>query len=160
MNTVNRQIFIYIFLICSLISIGQKKGFPFGAMVDYQALKHQSFSLGFGFMSYNKEKATKCGWLLSSEYLPKDNVLLKDTYGFKFGGNVSNKFLTIGYAFGYFTDFKDYRAAFTPEIGFGYKSIFLVYRRNLSLFNTGVDNLNKDNLSLRIYIPLDKRWLP
>ena len=133
-----------------------------GVTLDYQALKHISYSLSFGLMSYahDYKDKTKCSWLLTTEYMPKDNSLLKDVYGFKIGGYFGSwrKFFDLGYAFAYFTNFSKYRVAFVPEVGIGYKSFFIVYRRNLTLFKNGLDNLNKDNISLRVYIPLDKRW--
>ncbi|MBL7884469.1 MAG: hypothetical protein JNL69_10405 [Bacteroidia bacterium] len=156
-----RRLFTLTFLFNGLFSYGQEKKFPLGVSVDCQVLKHQSVSLAFGRMSYNHDKyRTKCSWLVTGEYFIKDNYLTNDTYGFKFGGNLTSIYnvLDFGYALSYFTDFSEYKLAFTPEIGIGYRSIFLVYRRNLTLYKTGLDNLNKDNISLRLYIPIDKRW--
>ncbi len=150
------------FIFKGFFSYGQEKKFPLGVSVDYQFLKHQSISVAFGYMDYkyNQKFRTKCSWLVTGEYFVKDNYLTKNTYGFKFGGNLTslNNVLDLGYALSYFTDFSKYRLAFTPQIGIGYRSIFLVYRPNLTLYKTGLENLNKNNISLKLYIPIDKRW--
>ncbi len=141
------------------------KKYPIGMTFDYQALKHTSYSIGFGIMRYDglhgykKAYHAKLGTLIDIEYMPKDNILVKNIYGFKLNAYLAGpKFLVWGFSLAHFTNFSQNKWVIIPEFGIGYRSFFIVYRRNIKIINNGLNHLNVDNISLRIYMPLDKRW--
>jgi hypothetical protein len=108
---------------------------------------------------YTYECAVKEGYGLTTEFIPKDHNNLKDIFGFKVGGFGARNYSVFGFQFGYFTNFNKYKVCFIPEIGLGYKSLFIVYRRNIRLFGDGIENINKDNISVRLYVPIGQGWL-
>jgi len=147
--------------------------FPVGITLDYQLINNKSYSLGTGFMLYCKScgelningrvvkenMPIKFGLLGAFEYFDKDRNQTLKTYGFKVIETIATKFLNFGIGFGHYTDFSNFRICFMPEFGIGFKSIYLVYRRNMTLIKSGeVNYFNRDNLSLRIFIPFNKRW--
>ena len=147
-------------VIFPILCFSQKKKEPLGIALDYQFLRHQSFSVGLGYITYVRKNGKKEGWRIDIEYMPKDNPKMNSIYGVKLEGFLAyKKYLNFGYGFGFLTDKQGYKVIFTPEFGVGYQSIFIVYRRNLKIFGNNLDYLNKDNLSLRLYIPIDKTWV-
>lgn len=64
------------------------------------------------------------------------------------------KFLALGYGLQmfYMHDFLRFDAS--PDIGFGYKYIWLIYHRNIKIFDTKRMDFAKNNLTLRLYFPL------
>ena len=102
----------------------------------------------------------KVGFMPEFEYLTTEKFESKGIYGYKVKESIALRVFNFGIGFGYFTDNINYKFCFIPEIGFGYKSLFLIFRRNMLLFDSN-DNIaiNKNNISLRLYIPFDKRWL-
>lgn len=132
---------------------------PIGIAMDYQFLNHKSYSIGIGVMHYKKELGYKEGWRIDYEYMPKDKTINYNIYGIKLEGFLTyKKYINFGYGLCYFKDKLGYKIIFNPEFGLGYKSIFFIYRRNISLFENNLNYLNKNNLSIRIYIPFDKNW--
>lgn len=153
---------LFLIIFCDRVVFAQDslRRFPIGITLDYQALKNRSsYSLGFGWMYYqrNTQKNIKEGVRIEAEYYPGykyyDQIL-----GLKMMGSVSSKFHCAGLGVGYFGNDGNYKIAFIPEVGLGYKSIFFVYRRNMSLFHHGIVDINKNNLSIRLYIPCNKKW--
>ncbi len=153
-----RKVFVLLLLV-PFYGFSQFKSEPFGVALDYQFLSHRNFSIGIGYMTYEKENGKKEGWRIDLEFSPKNNSLVNNIYGVKLDGYlVYKKFFNLGYGFGGMTDFSGYKVNFIPEFGIGYKSLFIVYRRNIKLFGNELTQLNKDNLSIRFYIPLDRDW--
>jgi hypothetical protein len=139
------------------------KKYPLGSTLEYQALKHQSISFSLGLMYYmydDKEKIKDMPVAVTIEYFLKETSDQNSTLGIKFGGDVTNrKVFTYGYNFAGYTDFINFEIVFAPEAGIGYNSFYLVFRRNLFLTDNGLNFINKNNLSLKIFIPFDKRWI-
>ncbi len=137
---------------------------------DYQFLDKQSFSIELSRMIYEREAnmgqkksyritSKEAGPGFNFEYIPKRGTLTKDTYGFKLSIYAYRNFIMMGIQSGYFTDFSNERLVFIPEIGLGYKSLFIVYRRNMRVYGSGAENINKDNLSVRLVVPINQGWL-
>jgi hypothetical protein len=147
--------------------------FPVGMTLDYQFINNKSYSLGIGFMLYckscadlrsmdrviKKDMPMKFGLLGAIEYFDKDRNQTLKTFGFKVMETIATKFLNFGIGFGHFTDFSNFRFCFMPEFGIGFKSIYIVYRRNMTIIKSSdVNYFNRDNLSIRLIVPFNKRW--
>lgn len=164
--------FILCFVVLNLL--GQNKKFPLGISADYQFLDRQCVTLELSVMSYDKDgkillstikkkyifkSVIKEGYGINAQYIPKKGDLDKDIYGFRVGGFGARNYMVAGFQVGYYTDMNKYKICFIPEIGLGYKSIFIVYGRNIRLYGDDIGRFNKDNLSVRVYIPIGQGWL-
>lgn len=168
--------YISTFILCFVVLnlLGQNKKLPLGISADYQFLDRQCVTLELSVMSYDKDgkillstikkryifkSVIKEGYGISAQYIPKKGDLDKDIYGFRVGCFGARNYMVTGFQVGYYTDMSKYKICFIPEIGLGYKSIFIVYGRNIRLYGDDIGRFNKDNLSVRVYIPIGQGWL-
>jgi hypothetical protein len=157
-NNYSRLRHIMCFLIVILSSkylLGQTENFErFHLVADAQVLNNPSFGIGIGIMPNNDNKFKSCGGFLLTEWIPSNKELQNHTFGIRGLAVIRHKFINFGYSFSLFTNFNKGFGLFTPELGFGFKYGFLVYRINLSIFNKEENVLGRHNLSLRFYLPI------
>ena len=161
-----------LFFLCTLISIstygqnsnnsvsnfkkffsGDSKYTP-SLSTEFQALKHQSFSLGIGAMHPTEHcDPIGRGIFLNNEYI------FKSANGDKIYSPQLSVFYTAVFLYGglklsYYTNLKNGgNLEIAPEIGLGYVIFFVTYSRNISIINNDLIPINKDNISFKLLIP-------
>jgi hypothetical protein len=126
-----------------------------GLTLGYQFLKHQSVTLGFGMLPpATVHEVMGFGWAINNEYTFKndkgDGVYSPQLSVFY---NLMAAYLGVNTI--YSTNFKDGGVfAISPEVGIGALFIFCTYSRNFILIDNEDIPINKNNLSVKLLIPL------
>ena len=131
----------------------------------YQGLTQTYFCIGIGrdketegaLLTMDKKK-TFPAWIHQSVYFGKfltpDTLNKLDILHYDLLFNF--KFFTFGIGARDLIMKNFNRCDISPQIGFGYRYFWIIYSRNIKLFDTKRLDLAKNNLTLRLYIPIFK----
>ena len=121
---------------------------------EFQALKHQTASIGFGAMHPSEHcDPLGRGIILNNEFIFKND---KKDFVYSPQLSVFYNFLLVhgGVKLSFYTNFQDGgNIQFTPEVGIGYILFFLTYGRNIPIMDNNLIPVNKNNISLKILMP-------
>ena len=125
---------------------------------DFQALKYCSASVGFGFIRLQEPHSMEPvgnGIVFDNNFTFR-NANKNFVYSPKITVFVNYSLLYAGANLSYHTDFKNGGTLqFAPEVGFGIWVLYLVYGRNISITKNDLIPVNKNNISLKIMLPLE-----
>lgn len=127
-----------------------------GVTTEFQTLKHQSINIGFG-MIHPTEHCDPIGrgFIINNEIVFK-NAKKDLIYSPQISAFCSLIYFYGGLKFSYYTNFKDGgNFIISPEAGLGYFFIFLTYGRNINITNNSLIPVNKNNVSLKLIMPLE-----
>ena len=165
------KIFSYVFpiLLSPLLLLGQDKSIPskkneraeifngLGLMLDYQYLKYQSVSIAFGFNEQSEHSSILGkGLMIRNEFVFK-NGQNKLVYSPQISAFIYPAICFIGSNLSYYTDFDQGRFVIAPEFGLGLSPLFISYRRNFDLTRNDLIQINENNLSIKLILPIYHR---
>jgi len=125
-----------------------------GFLLEFQCLKHQSASIGFGTVPI----ATMCDYYGQGLVFNNEFVFNNENGNFMYSPQLSAFFIPTlftytGIKLAYYTDFKNGGSLqFVPEVGLGIVQFFVVYSYNIPLINNGLLPVNKHNITLKLFI--------
>jgi hypothetical protein len=125
---------------------------------ELQTLKYCSASIGFGASKLPEPHSGEplgIGIIFNNEFIFR-NANKNFVYSPQFNVFINYSYFYAGAKFSYYTDFQNGGTLqFAPEIGLGLYFISIVYSRNIAIKKNKDIPVNKNNLSIKVMLPLE-----